>query len=768
MRYRFCCSLILTVLSTHGILAHAQNFRRGGVEFNAMRPVQVPAGTPPTVVVTEFFHHGEVSDDGRNVVVSARGDKLVPVRVLQVGPGDFCRIAFQPSAGQNDYEILYSGDVPKSGALSPEWSAKEGLFLQTRHWKDCDLNSFESIRKAFESAKPIGGDYVDNVNHGGNPFSMKTEPFLTKYEGWLHIASAGKYGFLSASQDASFLLVDGKVVVSAPGKHGPMRNAQRGSRSDIDLKAGVHKFEYYHAAAGKDAIMAAAWEVNPPDVKPAPVAIPNETFRAKSVGRAPAGPVTLRATKLSPDFLIKIDGDVPLPDNEQPLVKVSFKDTSSKSVSLGAKMLWEFGDGQTSDKPSAEHVYLKPGIYAVRLSFKRGTAKPAEITNRIFVDRPRLLIREKDKEKADLPTLDAYLPILQTYDAKALDAGCMRQLVAAYETKAEELRAKYDEKIAAEKAAAEAEPEKPAPKGPRKIPVSKKPPDDTLLTEAQQWIQRAVDAGKMAFVPDATAKGDDDLVRLAQLVAPMARNQVGDSKLAFNIWKGASQRITVGEMKAECEIDAAEVAINDLLDDKAAKEFLDSAQKKLGTKRAGTSGAKLQRVWGDYYAAVGDGKAARKAYLEAEQILASQKRFIEQTAWRGAYSRSAEDFIKSGQLDRAAGELQAWQREFPGEKLDGYLTLLTMQYWAARDRFPQALAHAERLRVASPDSAYIDQVLLLAAECDLKRGSKEGAMASLHRLVKDYPGSPLVNDAKQLIAKIESGEIGDPKRPPRK
>lgn len=753
----------------------AQNFRRGQVEFSSMRPVQAPAGAH-TVAVVEFFHHGELADDGRNLAVSTRSERLVPSRVLQVGPGDFCRAAFQIAAGQTDYELLYGGEVAKGAEVSPPWTAKEGLLLETRQWRDCDLNNLDLIRAAFTAAKRIGADYVDGVNHSDNPFLWEPGPFLSKYEGWLHIDKAAKYGFLTSSQDASFLLIDGKVVVSAPGRHGPMRHAQRGSRQDIDLRPGQYKFEYYHAAAGKEAVMVAAWEIDPPDVKPLPKAIPPDVFKVQAVARAPVGTLTMRTMKLAPDFLIKIDGDVPLPDNDQPLIKVSFRDMSARSLSAGAKIEWSFGDGQTSDKASPEHVYLRPGLYPVKLSFKRGAGKPVEITNRIFVERPRLLIRDRDKAKAELPTLDAFLPILQTYDPTTLDAAGLRQLAAAFEAKADELRAKYDEKLAEEKAAADEaaqaepsdKPERPAPqpRTPRRVLPVKKPPEDTLLTESTEWLRRAVDVGKTPFVGVSAAAGDEDLVKLAQHIAPLARNQLADSKLAFAIWKGAAEKVNIKDLAAECALDAAEIAINDLLDRQAGEDLLKKAQQTLGARRTGASGAKLQRVWGDLYAAKGDGSAARKAYLEADQLMTSHKRFIEQTAWRGAYSRSAEDFIKTGQLDRAAAELQAWQREFPSEKLDGYLTLLTMQYWAAREMYPQSVALAEQLRAANPDSAYIDQVLMLAAEHDIKQNNTAAAAATLHRIIKDYPGSPLVNEARELLEKVQAGGAARPSARP--
>ena len=62
-----------------------------------------------------------------------------------------------------------------------------------------------------------------------NPFSLKREPFLSRYTGSLDLPKGGVYGFITSSQDCSFLLVDGKPVASAPGYHGPMHWGFRGT-----------------------------------------------------------------------------------------------------------------------------------------------------------------------------------------------------------------------------------------------------------------------------------------------------------------------------------------------------------------------------------------------------------------------------------------------------------------------------------------------------------------------------------------------------------
>jgi len=346
--------------------ALSQTYRQAGTQFDAMRLVSIPPAELKPVVVVEFLHHGAIDSRGTNLLVRARNRQRVPVRVLQLGPGDFCRLAFQTIAGQTEYEIYYGGQPPTEPA--PRWTNQDGLLLETRRWKDCNLNSLDSIRQAFEQAEPYGADYVEGVFHAWNPFSLKDEPFLSRYRGRLRIERAGRYGFFTSSRDASFLLIDGKQVVAAPGRHGPIRQARPGTMGSVQLSAGPHLFEYYHAAAGPEAVMVAAWTEEPSAEKPKPQRIPPELFRADSIGRAQAGRLTTRTARLVPDFQFVIAGDVPLPDEPLPLVGVSFRNLSLPALTMRGRVTWDFGDGQTSNQLNVDHVYLRPGMYRVSLS----------------------------------------------------------------------------------------------------------------------------------------------------------------------------------------------------------------------------------------------------------------------------------------------------------------------------------------------------------------------------------------------------------------
>ena len=141
-------------------------------------------------------------------------------------------------------------------------------------------------------------------------------------------------------------------------------------------------------------------------------------------------------------------------------------------------------------------------------------------------------------------------------------------------------------------------------------------------------------------------------------------------------------------------------------------------------------------------------KARRRtpAYLEAGPAGEAKQHRTHRLA--GRHSHSTEQYLKSNELDRAAAELHAWQREFPADKIDGYWTLLYARYWAGRGVYPQAIALCEQLLAVNPASPYIDQLLLLAADCELKRGESARAIATLHSLLKNYPGSPLMHWCK--------------------
>lgn len=734
VRVSLCFAGMVLALATADSVAFGQNFRRGGQEFPYLRPVVLPPDASAPIVVVEFYHHGAIQSDGKNVIV-ATGNELAPMRVLQVGPGDFCRLAFQTVSTRSPYEILYGGPAFPDDRR-PAWTSQDGLLLETREFRDCNLNQLDSVRQAFEAATTIGADYVTGVQHAGNPFTLSPGPYFSKYSGFLNIARSGVYGFFTSSQDCSFLLIDGKVVAEAPGRHPPTRWATPDTRRDVRLEAGRHRFEYYHASTTEAGVAVAAWEVDPKAPKPAaPAAIPPEVFRASGIVRPPVGPPSAPDQRFLPDFTFRIVSDIPLPDNDVPLIAVEFAEAGPSALAGSPRVVWEFGDGQTAEGGKVGHVFLRPGIYRVKLSLIRA-GRPFEITHRIQVERPRLTPQDKGL------TLDDVITVLENYQPGKLDAPGLLQLVSAYLAKADQYL---------------------PPPPPNTIFVDEeqaaaaKPQDTkTLAQQRIKYQKAALDAIKAAFSGPTEGSSEEAVwLQLASLGETLAREVFVDAATALAIREGAVTRVTSSGAKAECLVALADVLLNDMADAKGAKPHLDEAERLLAGNAGNSAVSRTyQRVLGDYYAATGNAESAVAAYRRAEELAGSRRNEIERTAWRGAHSRSTEEFLENGEWERAIHEIRLWQEEFPADIVEGYLPLLTAKYWAGRKRHDLVTALADRLLVVNPYSPYIEELLLLSARSDVARGQTDRAAATLDSLLKDYPGSPLVGEARQMLEKL--------------
>jgi TolA-binding protein len=661
------------------------------------RKVQLPQGSAlPGIIMTEFFSQGALEPRGANLAVYDNRNSPVPWRILQSGPGDFCRIAFQIVPRQHVYKIYYGGKVAPPKA--PEWTNPAGLLLETRHWQNCDLNQLFSLRDAWNSAETYGTAYVPSVFHRFNPFAPAPEPFLSLYRGMLRVSRAGTYRFFTSSQDCSFLQIDGHTVVAAPGWHGPVHDSRL--KGEINLTSGTHEFEYWHAAAGADACMVAAWQ---PPGSAKPEAIPPSAFGSEIIAEYPTTPV-----KHPRDYAVEIGGEVPLAESKDPLVRVQFR-TVARSSGSHPKLQWEFGDGQTSTLPDPVHIYLAPGVYKVTLK-SAAESDALAVVNRVPIH--RALVFADERHPGD--QLAAYLPVLDRYNAAVLDPRALLQLVRAFDQ--------------------------------ANLPA------------------RAVKAGQAGLLAQGQPTDSEEALSVVRLVGSLLRDRIGDSKAALAFWNGAVKAFRPDAWKAECEIEAADLSLSELLQAEPAKKLLDSAAARLGGGAEPALAGRLQRVLGDWYARKGDKASARAAYSRAMTVLDSRKSAVEQDAWRGALSRSTEEFLRSKDLDRAWSELRKWQEEFPIDKIEGDLTLLQTRCWMARSRWAVAAALAGDLVAINPDSPYADRLVFLGAECEERLGHSERAQAAYQSLLTDYPGSPLVKEARRKTALLTTEPSSGGKR----
>jgi tetratricopeptide (TPR) repeat protein len=300
----------------------------------------------------------------------------------------------------------------------------------------------------------------------------------------------------------------------------------------------------------------------------------------------------------------------------------------------------------------------------------------------------------------------AYLGLLEKYDPAKLDPGSLLQLVRALEQAA--------------------------------------PP------------ALAAKAGQAGLLTDRSKLDDLSGLLVAREVGPLFRYRLDDPEAAQTFWQGAAKVLGPDQWKAECEVEAADILLNDLLRPADAKPLLEAATGRRGAIDTATVASHLERVRGDWSARQGDRAAALAAYAKATTALGDQRNVAAQEAWRGALSRSTEAYLRDKDLDRARDELRRWQDEFPADKVQGYLPLLQARLLAARGKMAGAVAMAGDLLTVNPESPYADRILFLAADCEERRGRPDAARARLQSLLSDYPGSPLVTEAKTRIARIDA------------
>ncbi|MCX7806423.1 MAG: PA14 domain-containing protein [Planctomycetota bacterium] len=349
--------------------------------------------------VVEIHTAGKALPDKADIRVTCDGAP-VPFAVLQSGPGDFCRVAFRMKPAPASYCVWFGN--PKAPPARG-WAPERGLLLETRRYNDGDPNSLEKMREIIARSGPsFGANFVPNVFHGWNEFSRE-DRYVSIYRGHLNCPKEGEYEFATSSDDASFLLVDGKPVVDWPGWHGALPYAFRTGK--IRLGAGVHDFEYLHVSGGAPGIAVAAWK--PPDGRMEP--IPPEAFTP--VARGLAGRLESR-TGPHPDFRVKRAGIAFL--DEVPMVRWRFSQDCGPAAS--GPFRWEFGDGQRAEGETVEHWYLLPGLYEIRLSCRLG-GREASVSAKLYVDQHDF----SPKARAGAEDLAAYAGAVSRYDWSAAD-----------------------------------------------------------------------------------------------------------------------------------------------------------------------------------------------------------------------------------------------------------------------------------------------------------------------------------------------------------
>jgi tetratricopeptide (TPR) repeat protein/chitodextrinase len=654
--------------------------------MKATIPAGVEADEP--LAVAKFMTHGYLKEDASDVRVIGRG-REVPSRVLCVGPGDEVTIAFQLLVGVEAYQVYYG--KAKAAPAAYDWKICAGLLMEVKKFPGGPCNNLQEALALWQKSRDVmGADFVPRIFFGYNPFGP-SDSFLAHYTGWLRVEKPGRYEFATTSSHASFLLIDGKEVVSWPGWHPAAHRARH--QGSVDLKSGRHQIEYYHVHAGGEATAVAAWT---PPGEGRPDVIPAQAFLP--VARATVQPEQVYDQPVTPDFDTRRSEAFLDPDANSFLYRWSFRDLTSSIDRKYYRPLWDFGDGTAANVWTASHVYLAPGVYTVTYTLK-GVQGSFTTKQRIAVERDW----SQQASSASLETLDDYYPVVSTYDFRKMPAESLRAACEMFDR----LR-KYEDLER----------------------VSR-----VLLFETE----RVSDAGLMS-----------ETERLARVYLDRRR----DVKSAVEVYLNGEKRVSVADWKAVLLVRAAALVLGELSDIDRARGYyrrvLDLYKAaKPETRRRALMGLAEVAVFS------GDAKEAGRLLGEADAVPVRKSEQGGAAVRVGSLSRAVEDYIRRNEFTSARDLLDEWEWEYPLDRLVGYSTVLRARLQVRRGEYPQAIRLLSSLVQVNPRSNYAAEALMGAAECYLSLGDKPKARDTYKRVLGEYPESPFVKTALTRLEEIK-------------
>lgn len=372
-------------------------FRR---EFVVPWEADRAAGTE--LATADVYTAGHHKPDGSDVRVATDDGRVVPSRVLGVGPGDLVRVVFSLVKGHQKYHVYFGNQAsPAKPKGTEEVIYHAGLLLEMRALPPGPITTAEQLIASFEKAKtPIGNTMVPNLFIGRNPFGEEQQ-WISRFTGGIFAPIAGEYTFAISADDRGLLMLDGKPLVFAPNNTGDVRYNAR-----IQLTRGWHEVTAYHANLAGEGQISIGW--SRPD-SPQFAVIAKEYFG--HLYRANSGPLEEIRKTLTADFRVEYLGEAFYAGH----YSNRYRFTVNAPKTIPPTYQWDLGDGQVAEGNSVDHVYLTDGVYPIRLTARIGANSDTQTTQ--F---PAHRDYEAEKTQIDEPPVQS--KIVEGYNLEKLPA----------------------------------------------------------------------------------------------------------------------------------------------------------------------------------------------------------------------------------------------------------------------------------------------------------------------------------------------------------
>ncbi|HEY1784750.1 MAG TPA: PKD domain-containing protein [Pirellulales bacterium] len=673
----------------------------------AVVAVTQPDG-PRDVAAVNIVHLGRAAADGKDYRIFDSAGQPVPYEVTYHHPARDSWISFRAPPGQKDFAVYYGKSdaeidpqrampealgkgAPRAGPAAGGWIPRSGLLLTTMR-RDREVDNPKSVPQMLtlvaKSPGLDGAAYRTAIADSFNPFG-DSDYFVSVYRGWIEIPAAGNYGFCTASNEASFSFLDGKDLVHWPGRHTEQRGKHGEYNASRELSAGPHYVEYLEEEVLLYQLSFLGYR--PPGSEPF-IGIPETMFplpRAATVARYEQADGK-RGVTVRPELL---DNVWPKEQSAGQFTRYRFAADGGTAATdwQGWTLDWDFGDGITGSGPSVEHVFLRNGDYAVKLTASSGDTRVEAVWPLAVFPIEHLDGPFREGRIAD------YVPVVEHYDAGRLNAALLGELVR--------FLAASGQQAGAEKLA--------------ETILARSDLDPTARAEANLML--AGDAGLAAAAWSVPVPADQ--------VAKIVKNlETAIPLLADPSTKVRAMARLVRIRGVEQHDVAAAAALYG--------EGLKLAQPtKKGDRAKPAALRELHLAMGDALMVTGSSGKAASAYRQAEQLVETPIPPAVRAAKIGAYPENLAQQVSAKNFADAETIVHEWIDEFPADQTRGASLFWLGKLEQLRDKPLAALRPLELAVALGEGSDFEAEARWLLAETYRQLGNTEKQRHALEALV---------------------------------
>jgi len=359
MNFRPAAVLLTGLAFLMGLDALAQSgeWAVKGAPFRATIRLQEPPKNADAGVAIELPDFGGNRADLADAVLVDSEGVTQSIAAIWRGSGQQSILLAKDLISGKDYAVYFGGQTDRQPRT---WTPKTSLLLETRRLPaKPKIDSWPEMEATWRTASAVdGAGFMSSIYVAGNAFGADA-CFASHFTGWLATPDGGEIVFYTLSSDASFVLVNDKLVIEWPGIHSPDANLKNMRSKPAPCSPGFTKLDYYQAKIGAGGVAVLGWQKNGKfeAVPPAAWVHPG-TSRILKLDDARGWPLPL--INVACNSYLGYGGNW------------FFDIECSADIPPEWTAEWEFDDGAVFTGAKCQRIFVGSGSQAVTLKLRRG------------------------------------------------------------------------------------------------------------------------------------------------------------------------------------------------------------------------------------------------------------------------------------------------------------------------------------------------------------------------------------------------------------